>query len=377
MPSNDKARRHKHAVKLTEINEKLAQIKAVPLHTKESVNTIKHFSIGQLRMLFKRKQSPVPHQYQTAYDKGEFTRFPSDPATTLIIKGDDGGIITCRSSLRDPSILKSIAILFNNLPPYEATPANRSGTSRGRHPYRHYCVWSPYSKRPFLSKEFKRHGLVAQHFMEKGDALWEEMSSLLGRYFKGTYKEFERYPLPDGLQRLAGVWMGAVINTGQEDAPVETEAHQDVQEAKYGFSCLCPFGQYVGGALVLWELRCIVELQPGEMLIFPDAIIHHSNEPVTGIRHSIVAFTQQNMLDFFARKYQLKGLPNKKWRPLNKIAKSRQEVKHTKWVRKEKAKAQGLPLPGEKRKKKLSGEEKQARKLKAKAKAIAKVTSNE
>ena len=150
---------------------------------------------------------------------------------------------------------------------------------------------------------------------------------------------------------------------------------------KYGFSCLCPFGQYVGGTLVHWELLCIIELQPGEMLIFPDAIIHHSNEPVTGICHSIVAFTQQNMLDFFARKYQLKGLPNKKWRPLNKIAKSRQEVKHTKWVRKEKAKAQGLPLPGEKRKKKLSGEEKQARKLKAKAKAkakaIAKVTSNE
>jgi hypothetical protein len=107
MPSNDKARRHKHAVKLTEINEKLAQIKAVPLHTKESVNTIKHFSIGQLRMLFKRKQSPVPHQYQTAYDKGEFTRFPSDPATTLIIKGDDGGIIACRSSLRDPQFSKA------------------------------------------------------------------------------------------------------------------------------------------------------------------------------------------------------------------------------------------------------------------------------
>src|SRR5579859_1407672 len=188
MPSNDKARRHKHAVKLMEINEKLAQIKAVPLHTKERVNTIKHFSIRQLRMLFKRKQSPVPHQYQTAYDKGEFTRFPSDPATTLIIKGDDGGIIACRSSLRDPSILKSIAILFNNLPPYEATPANRSGTSRGRHPYRHYCVWSPYSKRPFLSKEFKRHGLVAQHFMEKGDALCQEMSSLLGRYFKGKIR---------------------------------------------------------------------------------------------------------------------------------------------------------------------------------------------
>jgi|SRR5579859_1284137 len=140
MPSNDKPRRRKHAVRLTEINEKLAQIKAVLLCTKESVHTIKHFSIVQLRMLFKRKQSSVADQYQTAYDKGEFTRFPSDPATTLIIKGDDGGIIAYRSSLQDPSILKSVATLFNDLRPYEATPANRSGTSQGRHPYRHYCV---------------------------------------------------------------------------------------------------------------------------------------------------------------------------------------------------------------------------------------------
>src|SRR5579859_794486 len=62
MPSNAKARRHKHTVKLMEINEMLAQIKAVPLHTKERVYTIQHISIGQLRMLFKRKQNPVPDQ---------------------------------------------------------------------------------------------------------------------------------------------------------------------------------------------------------------------------------------------------------------------------------------------------------------------------
>ena len=38
---------------MMEINEKLAQIKAVPLYTKESMHTIKHIFIGQLRMLFK------------------------------------------------------------------------------------------------------------------------------------------------------------------------------------------------------------------------------------------------------------------------------------------------------------------------------------
>src|SRR5579859_322201 len=196
MPSNAKAKHHKHAVRLMEINETLAQLKAVPLHTRESVHTIQHISIGQLRMLFKHKQNPVPDQYQTASDKGEFTRFPSDPMTTLIIKGNNSGIIACRSSLRDPSILESITTLFNDLPPYEATPANRSGTNRGRYPYSHYCVWSPYNKELFLSKEFKQHGPAAQCFMKESHALWEEMSSLLGRYFKGTYKDSRGTPFP-------------------------------------------------------------------------------------------------------------------------------------------------------------------------------------
>ena len=44
---------------MMEINEKLAQIKAVPLYTKESVHTIKHIFIGQLRMLFKDEARQV------------------------------------------------------------------------------------------------------------------------------------------------------------------------------------------------------------------------------------------------------------------------------------------------------------------------------
>ena len=39
------------------------------------------------------------------------------------------------------------------------------------------------------------------------------------------------------------------------------------------------------------------------MLFFPDALIHHSNEPVApgGQRNSVVAFTQQNMFDYWKR----------------------------------------------------------------------------
>jgi len=368
MVHNAQTRRKKRAAKVLEINEKLAQIEATPLHTKEILYTVQHTSIGQLRALFSHKQSPIHDQDLASYYNNEFIRFSSNPETTLIIKGNDGGIIACRSSLKDNSILNNISTSLKDLPQYKTTPTNHSATRRGQYPYRHYCVWSPYSKTPFLSKEFRLDGTPAELFMNNGDALWEEMSTLLGRYFKGTYKEFMRHSLPNGLKRMAGVWMGVVINIGQENAPVETEAHQDVQESKNGFSCLCPFGEYVGGALILWELHYIVELQPGEIFIFPDAIIHHSNEPVTGTRHSIVAITQQNMLDYFIRKYQLKNLPNKRWRPSNKIVKSKQEIKHEKWLRKEQVKARFIPSSNQEKRKPTIQHKKASRKQRQKEK---------
>ena len=84
MPSNDKVRRHKQAVRLMEINEMLAQIKAVPLHTKESVNTnytMKHFSIGRLR-LGKEQSLAEPEVSSVRVSRadtllGQARRFPS------------------------------------------------------------------------------------------------------------------------------------------------------------------------------------------------------------------------------------------------------------------------------------------------------------
>jgi hypothetical protein len=55
--------------------------------------------------------------------------------------------------------------------------------------------------------------------------------------------------------------------------------------------------------LILWDLQMVVELEPGDLFFFYDSIIYHSNEEVVqGIRHSIVAFTQQNMWDYRRRK---------------------------------------------------------------------------
>ncbi len=72
--------------------------------------------------------------------------------------------------------------------------------------------------------------------------------------------------------------------------------------AKYGISCLCPLGDFQGGEVVLWELKTKVVLRPGDLLFLRDNLITHSNCPVKeGVRHSIVAFTRQDMCDWKRR----------------------------------------------------------------------------
>ena len=118
----------------------------------------------------------------------------------------------------------------------------------------------------------------------------------------GVFKEFQRYPLAKGQTRDCGAWAACVVNNGGNN-PNETEIHRDVKESQYGYSCIVSCGNYTGGDLILYDLGHILEIVPGDLLLFPDSLIHHSNEPAIGTRKSLVTFTQENVYDYWHRKY--------------------------------------------------------------------------
>ena len=68
--------------------------------------------------------------------------------------------------------------------------------------------------------------------------------------------------------------------------------HGDVKELKYGYSGLICTGDFTGGGLILYDLEIVLELKAGDMLVFADSVIHHSNEQAQGRRNSVVCFTQ-------------------------------------------------------------------------------------
>jgi hypothetical protein len=62
-------------------------------------------------------------------------------------------------------------------------------------------------------------------------------------------------------------------------------------------------GNYEGGDLVLWELERIIELRPGDLFFFPAHLVTHCNTPVNGVRHSLVAFTRQEIIRWMGKEY--------------------------------------------------------------------------
>ena len=250
---------------------------------------LKNIKLGVLRQNFIPHHKEIPEKLLN--DVHTFRRISSDLKRPLFIYGSDGGLLAYRGHLNDPQILENLTSSLEKLP--RRTNLKFRGIDRGSYSTRHYCTWSPYSKRPFISKELQEDGEAGLEFLKLNTMLWKKLSNILGQISPGTYRQFLQYPLPKNSPRFCTAWAGCVVNLGDKD-PVQTKPHRDVKESKFGFSCVVPAGNYIGGALILYDLRLVIELCPGEVFLFPDSLIHHANEDISGERSSIVAFTQEN-----------------------------------------------------------------------------------
>jgi predicted 2-oxoglutarate/Fe(II)-dependent dioxygenase YbiX len=260
---------------------------------------LKNIKLGALRKNYTPHHKEIPQNLLK--DVSTFRRIRSDPKHPLFIYGADGGLLAYRGHLNNSQILKDLTSSLAKLP--RRTNLKFRGIDRGSYSTRHYCTWSPYSKRPFVSKELQEDGEAGLEFLKANTGLWKRLSNILGQISPGTYRQFLRYPLPKNSPRFCSAWAGCVVNLGDKD-PVQTKLHRDVKESKFGFSCVVPAGNYIGGALILYDLRLVIELTPGEVFLFPDSLIHHANEDISGERSSIVAFTQENLFHYWARKYK-------------------------------------------------------------------------
>jgi hypothetical protein len=296
--------------------------------------SLPHVSLGALKKQYKYRHRKVDPALRRQEEKGKFRYLASDSDRYLVIKGWDEGLLACRAPIRDPKVVQTLTTSMNMIPSDKTSKKSKTnGLDRGDHSSQYYCVWADSSPEPFISKDAKLNLETTEKFLDDNKKSWKCMSNLLGEVAPRTYKRFQRFPLPGKLKRFCGAWAGCVVNVGRNKNPVRTKAHRDVKEGKHGYSCLCACGDYEGGEVILYELGVVIELKPGDMLIFPDGLIHHANRPVTGTRYSLVAFTRGNMLAYWEKKFgkgKSKSKPSKSKKIMDRNMKKRRPSKKSK-----------------------------------------------
>lgn len=104
---------------------------------------------------------------------------------------------------------------------------------------------------------------------------------IMSNIFASAYQLNTRYPLPDGLHRKAGLWMGISINCGLTK-PIYCNEHRVLLSATFGVSYLCTFGKYKGGNLILWSCNLMQNYNLATCF-FPDHLLTHSNSEAVGL----------------------------------------------------------------------------------------------
>jgi len=263
--------------------------------------TLPYVALGDLRRRWRQKETLLHSALLRKVDKFKRIKIPKDKP--LHISGSDGGLLVYGVALNDKKLVDSLYESIQKAP----TPKHYKFKGKKRSDYQswHWTGWAKYSLDPFMSKEYLDAQEEADKFFEDNEEVFHRMSAILGQCAPGVFKQFQTYPLPDGVRRLCGAWLGCAINKGGNN-PNQTNKHRDASEAQYGYSGLVSCGNYRRGGLVLWELEMVLETEPGDVVIFPDAIITHSNEPAKGTRSSVVCFTQENVYSYWNRKYNMR-----------------------------------------------------------------------
>jgi hypothetical protein len=263
--------------------------------------TVEDVSLGGLRKSYKPRQSEIHSAVKRKARR--FRTFKSSAVKPLLIYGSDGGLLAARVRLKCSDLIKQLSDAIDALPSLTKYYSFK-GIKRSTYQTRHYGVWCPYMPEPRLTAEHRHDGEKADEFMKQTELIFKEMSAILGGLAPRVFKDFQLFPLPKEAQRACGAWAACVVNDGGNN-PNQTNIHRDVKESRYGYSCVISCGNYTEGDLILYELGCKIQMRPGDMLLFPDSLIHHNNEKAQGMRKSVVAFTQENMFDYWVRKYRI------------------------------------------------------------------------
>ena len=129
---------------------------------------------------------------------------------------------------------------------------------------------------------------------------------LYDHYLQCLSRIYAKHPQ---LKRLfpSSVFAAASFNFGPRTTCFK---HKDFANLPFGLCAVTALGDFdpkVGGHLILWECKLVIEFPPGATILLPSAIIAHSNTPVQKHEHrySFAQYTAGGLFRWAEHDFQL------------------------------------------------------------------------
>ena len=264
-------------------------------------------SLGDLR---KRYSTRNMIQITELSQASSFEVIPLSSIQHTIIFGRDGGLIgyhipaayfsTFISSTFSETLVHQLKLL-----PRSCSQKNMQQRRQIPHT-RTYSFWRGCRSEDVLEYSAvylrdNKNGEKGKAFVDHCAVLWNTIATIYALLWPTSFREItQTHILPEHVSPLAYPFVSLTINTGTTESPVMAKPHRDTGDAFYSISCLYPFGNFTGGELVLWELERCIPLKSGDAFLFPAHLITHSNLSVQGERHSMVAYTKEDIISYYS-----------------------------------------------------------------------------
>jgi hypothetical protein len=154
-------------------------------------------------------------------------------------------------------------------------------------------------------------------------ALWSP--NIYDYYWTHLTMLWEKMP---GLQRnfAKSIFTAITFNFGPD---VWTFKHRDPRNCPFGWCAIQALGNFnpkLGGHLVLWDLKMVIEFPPGALILIPSATLTHSNIPTQEgeSRASITQYCAGGLFRYVDNGFRLQNqLKSHELAKMNELKKSR------------------------------------------------------
>jgi hypothetical protein len=271
------------------------------MHDKFHLEKFDHITLHELQLKFETTQNAnkISKRVKNKYERGEFRKIePNALPTVLCLRDGHKSKVAIRvpAKMVDET-MEHVVALEKWVNEFGCRLPDANDKVRGLTCVRHYACWTKFKDGlvPNISTDYENDGEISREFMKSSERLWERADTHFPKHLRErVFKDLKRFPILPGHRRFCGPWTCCAVNVAKGNRPVQTMIHRDVTNFFFAMSCLCPFGLFGGGGVIIWELEAVVILERGDLFYFMDHLLNHSNEPVDwGVRHSTTGFMDE------------------------------------------------------------------------------------